>query len=656
MNPRDDRNHTGQWHAHCTLKSATMSQEIATILPILKDPICGMPVDPATAINLIHEGKTFYFCSELCRQEFGQRPSNNQTTVHDLNLSAEQRLIAYFSMEIAIDPRMPTYAGGLGVLAGDALRSSADLHIPIVAVTLLHRSGYFDQHLKNDGTQEETPVRWAPEQVLRLLPGTVDVTLRGRQVRIQAWQYDIRGHDGYLVPILLLDTDIPTNNDEDRHITDYLYGNGPRLRLLQEAVLGIGGVRILQMLKYTAIQKFHLNEGHASLAAVELLFSEAASKPGLEKKLDYTYVQNRCIFTTHTPVPAGHDQFEYGLVKEFLGATYPEEVLRMIGGPDRMNMTQIALNLSHFVNGVALKHQQMSEGMFPGYEIHHVTNGVHSGTWTCESFRDLYDRYVPVWREDPAMLRQAASIPAQEVWKAHQKAKQTLIQMVKDKTGAVFSPDVLTIGCARRATIYKRLDLIFHDLARLKRIAENTPMQIIFAGKAHPSDEGGKALIRDIFAAAKELGSLLPVVYLPNYNTEIAQVLTAGADLWLNTPLRPLEASGTSGMKAAHNGVPSFSVLDGWWIEGNIEGITGWSMGGKSADGPGVDERDADDLYGKLEHLIAPLFYTNRARWISVMKGAISLNASFFNTHRVVQQYVTHAYLAVGPQAKAVVA
>ncbi|MGK5088915.1 alpha-glucan family phosphorylase [Bdellovibrionota bacterium FG-2] len=486
--------------------------------------------------------------------------------------------------------------------------------MPVVGVTLVHRRGYFRQVLHENGEQSEQPAFWSPEAFALPLATPVQVMIEGRSVQVRAWQIEIKGREGFVVPILLLDSDLESNGEQDRRITDRLYGGDERLRLKQEIVLGSGGVRMLQALVYRSLEKYHLNEGHASLAGIELLVAGSA---GSGESWDFDYARNRCIFTTHTPVAAGHDQFDYELVKEVFGQSVPEEILEMLGGADRLNMTRLALNLSFFVNGVARKHEEISAKLFPNYDFHHVTNGVHSTTWTCESIKNLFDRYIPEWRDDPCMLRKVASAPAEELWKAHQLAKDSLLAEVLLRTGVAFSPEKLTLGFARRATSYQRPTLIFQDLARLRKIAENVPLQLVFAGKAHPGDESGKEAIRQIYHAIKELGASLPIVYLADYDMTLAKQLISGVDLWLTTPLPPMEASGTSGMKAAHNGVPSFSTLDGWWLEGHIEGVTGWAIGGKNL-------QDADSLYGKLEYEIAPDgFQSCRVRFHSMDHSSI---------------------------------
>jgi len=549
-------------------------------------------------------------------------------------------------MEVAADPRMPTYSGGLGVLAGDTLRSCADLKIPVVGISLLYWKGYFDQTLDEWGNQHENPVTWDPNGLLRVMPTTVQVTHENRSLNIRAWQYDIVGTTGFIVPLLFLDTNLPENYTPDRELTSWLYGGENRERLVQEIVLGIGGVRMLQALGYTQIQRFHMNEGHAALLAIELL---RTLKPSGAADWDFSAVRSRCIFTTHTPVPAGHDRFSYDLVRNSIGDLLPLEVLQMLGGCNELNMTLLGLNLSHYINGVAKRHGQVSQEMFPGYTIDSITNGVHSSTWTCESFKGLYDRHIPGWVNDPFSLRYTISIPNDEIWAAHMEAKQRLLHEVHARTGVQLRHNALTIGFGRRAALYKRADLVLSDPNQLRDIAKHVgPIQLIFAGKAHPKDEPGKGMIQRVVKVAKELKNEVTILYLANYGLFLAQLLTAGVDLWLNTPLRPLEASGTSGMKAAHNGVPSLSVLDGWWIEGHIEGVTGWSIGpwpSESSQEGNTNVRDAAELYQKLRWVIAPLFFQHHEQWIDVMRHTIAFNASFFNTHRMVQQYAANAYV-----------
>lgn len=605
------------------------------------DPVCGMPVAEESAVLLEHEADRLWFCSEFCRQQFVRHPRAYETELRRAPQAMQwpTRRVAYFSMEVALSNEMPTYSGGLGVLAGDTLRSCADLEVPVVGVSLVHRRGYFRQEIRDDW-QVEHDATWAPERQLQQLEPRVNVTIEGRTIHVRAWRYDLVGSSGYIVPVLLLDTDVPDNEPDDRGITDHLYGGDDRYRLMQEVVLGVAGVRLLAAIGCTGLRTFHLNEGHAALAPLELLRTEDHTGGW-----DFRSIRNRTVFTTHTPVAAGHDQFDPSLTSRVLGDFVPRDVLDMLGGRERLNMTHLALNLSHYVNGVALRHQEVSSELFPRYEIHQITNGVHTRTWTSPSVKALFDRHIPGWRNDPLMLHNALALPADEVWQAHQRAKDVLIDTVFQRTGRRLRSDALTLGFARRATAYKRPDLVLSDRSTLRAIAKARPLQFIFAGKAHPKDDPGKQGIRSILRFARELGDEVPIVYLTEYDLELALTLVAGVDLWLNTPLRPLEASGTSGMKAALNGVPSFSVLDGWWREGWVEGVTGWAIG--TADPASRDDTsraDAADLYQKLQHVIAPLFYDDRNAWIRVMRQCMALNASFFNTHRMVRQYVLHAY------------
>ena len=555
--------------------------------------------------------------------------------------------VAYFSMEICLDQAIPTYSGGLGVLAGDTLRSAADLNLAMVGVTLLHRKGYFTQQVDAAGNQHETPMEWRPEKMLEEVPERATVQIEGREVAIRAWVYSVRGITGHEVPVLLLDTMLPENSEFDRTLTDYLYGGEARYRLCQEVVLGMGGAQLLRSIGFgeKGDVRYHMNEGHSSLLALTLLERELEGRPPFQwEENDVETVRTRCVFTTHTPVPAGHDRFPTDLVRGVLGADRLAllEATRCIEGGE-LNMTHLALRLSRFVNGVAMKHREVSSAMFPGFPIDSVTNGVHAGTWTSAPFQKLLDRRIPEWRTDNLYLRYTVGVPLAEIRDAHEEAKRDFIAEVARRANVALDPKVFTIGFARRATPYKRADLMFADTERLADIAQKVgKMQIVFGGKAHPKDEGGKELIRRIHRAAEALKGKIVVVYLENYDMALAAKMVSGVDLWVNNPMKPLEASGTSGMKAALNGVPSLSVRDGWWIEGHIEGVTGWSIGSDESEGD--QSRDAQDLYLKLERVILPLFYGLPFAYAEVMRSAIALNGSFFNTQRMVEQYVRNAY------------
>ncbi len=553
----------------------------------------------------------------------------------DINLNGKPK-IAYFSMEIGINEHIPTYSGGLGILAGDTLKSCADLNVPIIGVTLLSEHGYFYQKIDKDGNQIELPINFNINDFLTLLPSKTNVTIEDRTVHIRIWNYLVKGVSGYIVPVFFLDTNVDKNSENDREITKHLYGGDNKYRLAQEIVLGIGGIRAIQALGYKTIDKYHMNEGHAALGPLEL-FSKLKN---IEK------VREQCVFTTHTPVAAGHDQFDLSMAKSMLGEILPEPILREVTFENKLNMTRLALFFSHYVNGVAKKHGEVSQLMFPGYTIDSITNGVHTPTWVSEPFQRLFDKHMPGWRSDPYILRAAFSIDKTEVWDAHMKAKKNLIDFVNSRYNVGMDYDNFTIGFARRQTPYKRPDLIISDPDRLMQIAEKVgAIQIIYAGKAHPKDGLGKETIKRIFNTMKTIHGKVKIVYIHNYDITIGKMMTAGVDIWLNTPRRPKEASGTSGMKAAHNGVPQFSTLDGWWLEGCIENITGWAIGPeKTEEEASDDEIDRNDLYNKLESWIIPKFYNDRDNWIRTMRSCIAINASFFNTNRMVQQYVLNAY------------
>jgi starch phosphorylase len=552
--------------------------------------------------------------------------------------------IAYFSMEIALQSDIPTYAGGLGVLAGDTLRTSADLELPMVAVTLISRMGYFKQAIDSSGQQTESPAPWQPEKHAQPLMAKVAVTIDGRNVWLHSWLYTIASATGFKVPVLLLDTDLTENTPQDRELTHYLYGRDEEYRLKQEIVLGIGGVRMLQALGFR-VHTYHMNEGHSALLALELLrrYERQAEQVGPRESIyDATRVKEYCLFTTHTPVEAGHDQFEYSLVDRVLDAFVEKEELRLLAGQERLNMTRLALNLSGYVNGVAKSHAQISRSMFPGFKVRAINNGVHPMTWAAPATTKMYDRYIPNWCLEPENLIRADQIPDEIVLAAHKENKQSLIKKVNELTGVQLNDDIPILGFARRMTAYKRPDLLFTDLERLMAIAREQPFQIVMAGKAHPSDVQGKQLIATLHKHIRQLHDHIKMVFLPDYTMEQARYLVAGSDVWLNTPLRPYEASGTSGMKAALNGVPSLSVLDGWWVEGCLEGITGWAVGSAAAEANG---HDAIALYEKLAGTVLPLYYHDHNAWVQVMKGAIIKNGSYFNSHRMMRRYAASAYL-----------
>ncbi len=562
----------------------------------------------------------------------------------------EPIVVAYFTMEVGLSKNIPTYAGGLGVLAGDMIKTFADLKVPAVAVTLLNEKGYFRQKLDKNGTQTEEDEVWDREKYMKLLPNKVVVTLENRPVVVRAWQHDVVSPSDGIVPVYFLDTNVPANTTDDKKLTSHLYGGDQRYRIMQEAILGIGGLKMLKDIGYEEIENYHMNEGHASFLILELLNrTKNEEEKDYHKRYDFDKVKEKCVFTTHTPLAAGHDEFDLKMVKSVLGDDFfPLEEADAFSEHDKFSMTYLALNHSHYINGVAKRHKDVSRKLFPGYHIHAVTNAVHSVTWVSDPFRELYDEHIPNWSHDPFSLRYVFGIPGNEIWNTHMEAKKLLIDFVNKETKAKMDYDILTLGFARRMTGYKRPDLIFSDIQRLNKIADTQgKMQLIFAGKAHPNDYAGKAMIKHIFSLRQKLSKNINMVFLENYDMELSKRLVSGVDIWLNTPMRPYEASGTSGMKASHNGVVNFSVLDGWWLEGYIENVTGWSIGPRITEPEYECDNNCDikDIYGKLEKEIIPMYYYDREKWIEMMKHTIAINASFFNTHRMVQQYVLDAYI-----------
>src|ERR1700677_1680552 len=554
-------------------------------------------------------------------------------------------VVGYFSMEIAINPAIPTYSGGLGVLAGDTLRSAADTGVPLVAFTLAHRKGYFQQHLDPRGLQTEDVQPWDPAAFCSKEQARVTVSVEGRIVTVRAWRYDMVGRYGHVVPIYLLDTDVEGNSGWDRGLTDHLYGGGTNYRLQQEIVLGMGGVRMANALGHR-VNVYHMNEGHAALLTLALLESELGGGPlGAPTEADLALVRQKCVFTTHTPVPAGHDRFSTEQTIRILGGDRTVRLEKLGCYRDGMlNMTLLALKFSRYANGVAMQHAKVSQAMFPEFTIDSITNAVHAPTWVSEPMQTMLDTKVPNWRRDNLYLRNAIDLPEREILAAHARAKEELLAEVGTRTGLVLDPKVLTLGFARRVATYKRATLLFTDPERLVEIANQAGgLQIVYAGKAHPQDEPGKALIQKVIEDAQKVsGSLLKVVYLENYAWDLGALLTAGVDVWVNTPKRPYEASGTSGMKAAPNGVPSLSILDGWWIEGCLEGYTGWAI----EDGAD-DAEEATHLYEKLETAVVPLYLDAPEKWARLMRTTLAFNGSYFNTNRMVKQYTRNAYYPV---------
>jgi membrane glycosyltransferase len=559
-----------------------------------------------------------------------------------------QNLIAYFSMEIALRESIPTYSGGLGVLAGDTIKSFADVGMNVIAVTLLNERGYFYQKLDESGHQLESDHIWSPKDFMSRLDSEIELTIQERQVFVSGWVYHVTGIDGKGVPILFLDTNLEKNSEEDRQLTSYLYGGDSEYRLKQEIVLGVGGVRMLRRLNIHP-RKFHMNEGHAAFLTLQL-YNELSYMTDPYERLEK--IRGQCTFTTHTPIPAGHDVFDIRLIEKHLSPLLRPEILKMADQNGKFNMTRLALAFSGYVNAVSKKHREVSADMFPQYSFDYITNGVHSQTWINAHLAQVLDRNGIEWKKNPFDLRNAIRIPLEDIKEAHTRAKKELIDYVNVHENAGFEYDWFTLGFARRMTSYKRADLFLTDPETLNRIdREVGKLQVIYAGKAHRMDDQGKEIIRYIYSKGKSLKDRIRIVFVEDFNMHVARLMTASVDLWLNTPKRPLEACGTSGMKAAHNGVPSLSILDGWWIEGCLEGVTGWAIGEENVadeDEEQIDAMDAASLYDKLEKMIVPLYYNNPEGYLQVMRNTIAINASYFNSTRMVKQYLVRAYAAAG--------
>ena len=604
--------------------------------------------------------------------------------------SAIKNPIAYFSAEFGFHESIPNYSGGLGILSGDHCKSASDLDLNFVAIGLLYRHGYFKQQIDREGTQQaislnqnfhHLPIREVRRNNARVL---VSVRMLDREVKAKIWEL----HVGR-INLYLLDTDVAENTPEDRLITAELYGGDLEMRIRQEMILGIGGVRALRALGIDA-HVFHMNEGHSAFLALERIRLLHA-----EKKLEFysalQVVAAANVFTTHTPVPAGNDAFPQEMMRSYFGdfaqeLGMPFDELFSFGqtrvnASDPFSMTILALRASRHANGVSKLHGEVSRALWkdvwsgvPVEEvpITSITNGIHTKTWMAPEFSALYTKYLGDWEErltDHDFWRGVMDIPDAQLWETHQKLKLRLVEFVRERvrvrrtrvgdsmesirrSNRVLDPEILTIGFARRFATYKRGALLFSDKERLARLLNDTtrPVQFIFAGKSHPRDEGGKALIQQVYKFSREEGFENRIVFVEDYDTYIARRLVQGVDLWLNNPLRPLEASGTSGMKLPPNGGLNLSVLDGWWCE-SYNGKNGWAIGAEIEDGTveHQNEVDAGSLYQLLENQIIPLYYAKPdgklpLAWLQLMRESIRSVTPAFNTHRMVKEYAERLY------------
>lgn len=539
--------------------------------------------------------------------------------------------IGYFTAEIGLWSDLKTYSGGLGVLAGDHVKSAADAGIPLVGVTLLYREGYGTQQLDNLGNQTETFPNLDPNQHMTKTSIEFSLNLDNTQIKISVWKVEIEGISGHVVPVYFLDTFHEDNTPEHCSLSGRLYGGDDNTRIRQEYILGVGGVKLFDFID-EVLSGIHLNEGHCTFALLELL----------EKGWTRQYLSDHTLFTTHTPVPAGHDRFDWDLVRHIIGDKLPQDAIELVKiagdseNGNRCSMSHLAVGLCTSVNAVSKLNAEVASTMFANRVITPITNGVHHMTWTSDSMSTLFDKFIPGWKENPNLLQNANNLPNHELVKFREQARELLRNRVKNDTGVELFKDRLTIGFARRFATYKRANLVFHDLERLTKIGADK-IQFVFSGKAHPRDNGGKDLIRSIFESASNIESSIPVAFLEDYDMQIGLDMTSGVDIWLNNPIRPMEASGTSGMKAAMNGVPNCSILDGWWPEACIHGKNGWAIG--SAEDDRNDIRDANNLYNVIENEVLPVWESSIDNWANIMKSSI-VASSNFTGNRMIQDYL----------------
>ena len=528
--------------------------------------------------------------------------------------------LAYLSAEVGFESGLHTYSGGLGVLAGDHIKSAADAGLDLVGCTLLYREGYGRQHLDEMGNQTETFGEINPQEYLADTGVVISLPLDGTILYSKIWMYSIKG-----LPTYFLDTRHPDNSPGHASLGNRLYGGDDSTRIRQEYLLGVGGIRALQALGHE-ITGLHLNEGHCTFAMLEMLHQGWSREK----------LRQRCLFTTHTPVPAGHDRFDWRDVEDVLGELLPNDAQDLVDDEQSCSMSHLAVALAGQVNAVSNLNAYVASGMFDGTHIHPITNGVHHETWTSPSMSHLYDEYLKGWRSDPTTLAHAGRIPDTALMNARRDARSVLRDLVRVSTGVEFHEDRLTIGFARRFATYKRANLVFSDLDRLREIGAGN-IQFVFAGKAHPRDEGGKQLIRDIFEGAAQLVDEIPVAFLEDYSMDTGLAMTSGVDIWLNNPIRPMEASGTSGMKAAMNGVPNCSILDGWWPEACEHGVNGWGIG--EGEDERDDVRDATAVYDTLEQEVLAAWNDGPEHWNNLMRASIATSARFTGA-RMISEYL----------------
>lgn len=539
--------------------------------------------------------------------------------------------IAYFSLEYGINDNIKLYAGGLGILAGDTLKTAANKKLDYCGVGILYKKGYFKQVINDAGEQETLEDIWDYEKFLTLKLTPKEYQIGGYKIWLQVWEYQVKSINGS-IPLYLIDCDLPQNSEFFKSISYHLYPNEYLLKHRQELVLGIGGVKILEEIRGSLTDIIHINESHAGFCIVELL-----------KRFSNDEVKQKLVFTTHTPVPAGHEVFTKYQIKEYLG-----EDLTLLDDQfktgEHLKMTEMCYFYSKFSNGVSKKHSQVASKMFEGFEFDFITNGIDVNTWINPKMAELFDKNIDNWRLVPQNLRLAQTISHVDFAQTKKAIKVAYFNKLNSQINSKLDPEIFTICFARRAANYKRMNLLFRDFERLEKIASKfTKLQVLFSGKAHPNDELGQKYIQEIISFTKKKSPHVEICFLTDYNMDTSADLVSGVDIWLNNPIVPLEASGTSGMKAALNGVPSFSTVDGWWPEGLVEGVTGWSIG-TGKEGEEFLEEEAENLYSKLEHVILPIYYNDSKNWIDIQKSSIAINGSYFNTSRMLDEYILKAY------------
>jgi starch phosphorylase len=548
------------------------------------------------------------------------------------NTLASKETYAYFCMEIAINENIPNYAGGLGILAGDTLLSARDMGIRMIGVTLLYKEGFFRQEIGFNGEQLEKPEKWDPYEHLEKLPQEFSISFQNRDIIFEIFQYTLNQK----TKVIFLNTDNKKNHPKDRLICKRLYNKTDKDIFLQQMILlGIAGEKALQILGYDNIKTYHINEAHSGFLTLALKAKELSDEE----------VRSKCVFTIHTPLKSAHPKIPLDLLKKYLPKGFFEILPEQSKFDNSLLLADMVINYSKYTNSVSKRNQQKLQKMYPNQKIETITNGINVARWVSLEMKKLFDKYIDFWKKHPVNLEAVNLIPDAEILSARASAKKRLEKELKKTCNEKFDSNIFTIGFARRFVTYKRADFIFRDPKKLNEIAEKYEgIQIVFSGKAPKDQPEGRDLLKKIlqYKNSSELSKKIKIFFLPNYNIKLAKILIPGVDLWLNNPIIPLEASGTSGMKGALNGVPHLSTLDGWWKEGAQESVTGWTIG-KGKEGIEYEKEDLKSLYHKLEE-ICDIFYNYPEEWLDIQKNTISINGKYFNTNRMLGEYIRNAY------------